>query len=382
MFSTISSIASFSLTCSLIVSFQVRNIEDSLWRRFSPYLFENVYFTAATAETRPMFNTIIDIKLREWKEKNLEQMCLTVGSDAMKLEMRDILEKTASKGEQDPIYDTVKKAAVEMALDKHKWERQAVDRLRTLVTNALDDNSVASSLIWDHAVEFWQTALSEKLAELKGDLREEAGPSFTEKWAMWKSAKPEQKVASEALVELEKLQKSIGDRKAPFLFELSADDLNAVKKNLQLKKIVVEPEMVQHLWSLLRRQSFLRDSMKRADACRNSFYYFKKGSLDEEMNCDDVLLFSRVRRMISQTSRSLAQQIDESEIRRFERELKRAVNEIGQDKEGLRTYFAGKRVELAEKLKQVRQIQEKLDLFVATLSDEEKTKRAKLGFAV
>ncbi|GAU96707.1 hypothetical protein RvY_08114 [Ramazzottius varieornatus] len=360
----------------------VRNIEESLWRRFSPYLFDNVYFTAAAAETRPMFNTIIDIKLREWKEKNLEHMCLTVGSDAMKLEMRNIVAKAPSEGEQDPIYDAVKKAAVEMALDRHKWERQAVDRLRTLVTNALDDNSIASSLMWDHAVEFWQTALSEKLAELRGRLKEETGPGFTEKWAMWKSVKPEQKIASEALIELEKLQKSIGDKKAPFLFDLSPDDLNAVKKNLELKKVVVEADMVQRLWSLLRRQNFLKDSMKRADACRNSFYYFKKGSLDEDMNCDDVLLFSRVRRMISQTSRSLAQQIDESEIRRFERELKRAVNDIGQDKEGLQTYFAGKRVELAEKLKQVRQIQTKLDLFVATLSDEEKTKRAKLGFAV
>ena len=108
----------------------VRTIEDSLWQHFAPYLFENIYFPAATSATRPMFNTIIDIKLREWREKNLEQMCLTVGSNAMKSEIRKLVEPTSGEGEKehDPIYDGIKKAAVEAALGTHQWERQALDR--------------------------------------------------------------------------------------------------------------------------------------------------------------------------------------------------------------------------------------------------------------
>ncbi|OQV11411.1 Dynamin-like 120 kDa protein, mitochondrial [Hypsibius exemplaris] len=365
----------------------IRTIEESLWKHFAPYLFENIYFPAASSETRPMFNTIIDIKLREWREKNLEQMCLTVGSDAMKDEIRKLVEHNAAGDgdkEQDSIYDVIKKAAVDAALEKHQWERQALDRLRTLVANALDDSSIATSLIWDHAVEFWQNAVVEKLTDLEGRLRQETGPGFRERWLSWRSASPAQRAAKETLLELDKLQKNLEQRKVPHLSDLSADDVSAVRKNLELKKIPVDGDVVRHLWTLLREQAFLKDASKRAENCRSCFYRHQKGSFDDgdSTNCDDVLLFSRVRRMISQTSRSLAQQIDESEVRRFERELKRTVNEFGQGQEGLQRFFSGKRVDLAEKLKQIRAIQEKLDVFVATLSDEERTKRAKLGFSI
>ena len=255
-------------------------------------------------------------------------------------------------------------------------------RLRTLVANALDDNSIATSLIWDHAVEFWQNALVEKLGELEKRLKAETGPGFRERWFSWRSTTPLQRAAKEILTELDKLQKNLEQRKVPHLSDLTADDVSAVRKNLELKKVPVEGETVRHLWGLLRERAFLRDATKRSENCKGSFYHHQRGTLDEETNCDDVLLFSRVRRMISQTSRSLAQQIDESEVRRFERELKRTVNEIGQSPERLGELFSGKRVDLAEKLKQIRLIQEKLDVFVATLSDEERTKRTKLGFSI
>lgn len=360
----------------------VKTIEENLWKTFSPYLFETIYFPAASAETRPMFNTIVDIKLREWREKNLEQMCLSVGSVAMNNEIKKIVEGNLTDAERDPVYDDIKRGAVEAALGTHRWERQAIDRLRSLVACALDDHSIATNLIWDHAVEFWQNAVGEQMEETQQGFREQLGPGFREKWLKWRSATAHQQIAKETLTELEKLQKSLLQRGSQIMCDLTPDDINAAKKNLELRKIDSNSETIQVLWTLLKRQAFLKDASRRADICRSSFQHYKKDGMENDTNCDDVLLFSRVRRMISQTSRSLAQQIDESEVRRFERELKKTVNEFGQTPQSLQSYFSGKRVELAEKLKQIRQIQEKLDIFIATLSDEERTKRAKFAFSL
>lgn len=42
---------------------------DKLWQKVSGYVFESIYLPAAQGNNHIMFNTAVDIKLREWAEQ-------------------------------------------------------------------------------------------------------------------------------------------------------------------------------------------------------------------------------------------------------------------------------------------------------------------------
>ncbi|KAM7535779.1 hypothetical protein Aperf_G00000094459 [Anoplocephala perfoliata] len=89
------------------------------------------------------------------------------------------------------------------------------------------------------------------------------------------------------------------------------------------------------------------------------------------IDCRDVVLFSRILRMIDASSNSLRQQLVNDEIRRMEQQVKSVLNEISEDPIRLGALVTGKRVELAEDLKRTRHIQEKLEQFIAALNSSD-----------
>lgn len=70
------------------------------------------------------FNTSVDIKLREWAETELPQQSIHAGREALKEEFTELMTKAS---ETDPVYEPVKKEAVEEALRRHQWEERAQD---------------------------------------------------------------------------------------------------------------------------------------------------------------------------------------------------------------------------------------------------------------
>ncbi|CAF4419975.1 unnamed protein product, partial [Adineta steineri] len=78
----------------------------------------------------------------------------------------------------------------------------------------------------------------------------------------------------------------------------------------------------------------------------------------------------RLKRMIEITSNAIRQQISNIETRRLEREVKEILDDFNTDETLKANLLKGKRVDLAEELKRVRQVQEKLEEFIVALNTE------------
>ena len=87
------------------------------------------------------------------------------------------------------------------------------------------------------------------------------------------------------------------------------------------------------------------------------------------MDCGDVVLFWRIQQMLKVTANALRQQIMNREARRLEKEIKEVLEEMSGDEEMKIKLLTGRRVMLAEELKKVRNIQEKLEAFIKALNE-------------
>lgn len=58
------------------------------------------------------------------------------------------------------------------------------------------------------------------------------------------------------------------------------------------------------------------------------------------------------------------------ETKRLEKEVKEILEDLGEDTKAKKDLLTGRRVELAEELKRVRAIQEKLEEFITALNKE------------
>lgn len=67
---------------------------------------------------------MVDIKLREWAERELPTQSVVAGREALREEFTALM---AQAQDSDPVYEPVKKEAVEEALRRHTWEERAQD---------------------------------------------------------------------------------------------------------------------------------------------------------------------------------------------------------------------------------------------------------------
>ena len=100
-------------------------------------------------------------------------------------------------------------------------------------------------------------------------------------------------------------------------------------------------------------------------------YYFHEFFLTNfQLDVNDVVLFWRIQQMLRVTANALRQQVMNREARRLEREIKDVLEEYAEDPDKKEKLITGRRVTIAEELKRVRQIQERLEEFIKALNSE------------
>uniref|UniRef100_A0A6A7G1C7 Dynamin-like GTPase OPA1, mitochondrial n=2 Tax=Hirondellea gigas TaxID=1518452 RepID=A0A6A7G1C7_9CRUS len=342
-------------------------LSKKLWDKTNTYVFENIYLPAAQSDNSGTFNTIADIKLKQWADMGLPRKCVEVGWETLQEEFRKLMDKSKTSRDHDDIFDNLKAAVVDEAIKRHKWEDKASDVLRVIQLNALEDRSVSDKQQWDAACKFLEESVKEKMVANEATLKEMIGPSSSEQWLYWRTPTDEQRRRTAVRSELDRLLKATYNHKNTLTF----DEVTTTRKNVQTAGYDVDNEFIRQTWHPVYRRHFLRKSLAKAYDSRKSFYAYHQG-LEGELgvDCNDIVLFWRIQQMIKITANALRQQVMNREARRMEREIKAVLEECGCDRERKATLLVGRRVQLAEELKRVRQIQEKLEEFIHALNNE------------
>lgn len=322
---------------------------DKLWEKLSTYCFENVYLSAAHSASQGAFNTMVDIKLRQWAEQALPAKSVESGWEALQTEFKKLFERAKKSPDHDEIFDNLKAAVVDEAIKRHAWEDKAIDMLRVIQLNTLEDRCVHDKGEWDQAVKFFEESVNEKLHLTEQTLAEMMGPGSYEKWLKWASSTEDQSKRRYVKDELDKILRS-DQKHSP---TLSYDELTTVRKNLQRSNIEVETDYIRETWYPVYRRHFLKKALSRAYDCRKGFYLYsqQQGSNHDIINCSDVVLFWRIQQVLKVTANALRQQVINREARRLDKEIKEVLDELGDDEEKKTQLLTGKRVQLAEELR-------------------------------
>ncbi|XP_067157907.1 dynamin-like GTPase OPA1, mitochondrial isoform X6 [Apteryx mantelli] len=340
-------------------------LQKTLWERVSTHVIENIYLPAAQTMNSGTFNTTVDIKLKQWTDKQLPNKAVEVAWETLQEEFSRFMTEQKGK-EHDDIFDKLKQAVKEESIKRHRWNERAEDSLRVIQHNALEDRSISDKQQWDAAIHFMEETLQSRLKDTESVIEDMVGPDWKKRWLYWVGRTKEQHIRNETKNELEKLIKCNEDHAA----YLANDEVTTVRKNLEARGVTVDPCLIKDTWHQIYRRYFLKTALSHCNLCRRGFYYYQRHFVDSELECNDIVLFWRIQRMLAITANTLRQQLTNTEVRRLEKNVKEVLEDFAEDNEKKVKLLTGKRVQLAEDLKKVREIQEKLEAFIEALHQE------------
>uniref|UniRef100_A0A8C9RJ34 Dynamin-like GTPase OPA1, mitochondrial n=1 Tax=Scleropages formosus TaxID=113540 RepID=A0A8C9RJ34_SCLFO len=339
-------------------------LQKKLWKRVSTHFLENIYLPAAQTMNSGTFNTMVDIKLKQWTDNQLPHKSVEVAWESLQEEFARFMSEHRGK-DQDDIFNKLKEAVREESIKRHQWNEEAEGSLvilemrpqrhenlvgyfwtRVIQHNALEDRSISQKAEWDAAIQFMEETLRMRLRYTEEIIRGMVGPNWKERWLRWKSRSSEQCVHNETQRELERLLKLHEDHAA----YLATDEVTTVRKNLESRGVDVDPSLIKDTWHQLFRLHFLQRALAHCSLCKRGFYYFQQNFEDTELDCNDVVLFWRIQRMLGITANTLRQQLTNTEVRRLEKNVKEVLEDFAEDSEKKDDLITGRRVQLAEEL--------------------------------
>ncbi|KAK0138467.1 Dynamin-like protein, mitochondrial [Merluccius polli] len=320
-------------------------LQKKLWERVSTHVIENIYLPAAQTMNSGTFNTTVDIKLKQWTDKQLPHKALEVAWETLQEEFARFMAEYKGK-DQDDIFDKLKEAVKDESIKRHKWNERAMDSLRVIQHNALEDRSITDKPQWDAAIQFMDETLQSRLKDTESVIHDMVGPDWKERWLNWSNRTPDQHIRNETKNELERLLKLNEEHTA----YLANDEVTTVRKNLEGRGVEVDPVLIKDTWHQMYRRHFLQKALVHCNLCKKGFYYYQRHFVDSELECNDVVLFWRIQRMLMITANTLRQQLTNTEVRRLEKNVKEVLEDFGEDSEKKTQLIIGRRVQLAEDL--------------------------------
>ncbi|XP_065060667.1 dynamin-like 120 kDa protein, mitochondrial isoform X2 [Rhopilema esculentum] len=345
-----------------------QSIYANLWDALSPYAFENIFLPSAQTNDPVAFRTEVDILLKQWVERSLPDSGVQVGWQTLLDEFARAMEEgVAVGGRKDGhsvLFKHLKAAVKHQCEVNHAWQASAHENLRVIQRSALEDTNVPDKQQWDNAIKFMENTLLKEEDKTQSDLNSLIGPGWQERWMYWTYRNSEQHVKNEIKKELDRLLQADSKHRP----ELAEDEITTVRKNLQTNNIEAAPSSITDTWKTLYRLHFLKQSLEGVMECRKAYYHRELAKSD--LQCNDVVLFWRVQKMLQSTSNALRQQVMNIEGRRLENEVKQILFEMGQNQDEKKKLLNGRQVDLAEELKRVRHIQLSLEQFIEALKRE------------
>ncbi|CAF1291467.1 unnamed protein product [Adineta ricciae] len=353
------------------------NLSKHLWSTMSQYIFDDVFSTAAQTGSVGAFNTTVDVKLQQWAAKELPRQCIQISHLVLLDEFQSLIERDQKSRSYDPITNDLKMHVVQACRSRHQWDAKALDSLRVIQTQALQDRNVPDKQQWESAVKFMENSVRKELEREESELiATTSQQSSWKKYVGLQRSTIEERNRQQCVKELDRVlvgRKELDQstkHNQTLRSTLDQDELTTVKKNLQTQKIDVSNEFITETWQRVYKIYFLKQNLNTCVDCRRFFYYYQKGFSDQGLDCHEVVFFWRLKRMIEITSNAIRQQISNIETRRLEREVKEILDDFSGDEALKANLLKGKRVDLAEELKRVRQVQEKLEEFITALNTE------------
>ncbi|CAK9291273.1 unnamed protein product [Gordionus sp. m RMFG-2023] len=360
-------------------------IMHSLWKDVKDDVIQNIYlpiFISSKIRDIQIVNTSIDIMLKKWADTILPHKSADCAWKSLVLFVQNFLDKD-NLNHDEYLFKDLKKSVLNNAINIHEWDKKSFDMLRLLQINALEDILIDNKSQWDTGVKFMESAIQETIDDIKIKLKDYQGKTWFEKWVNWSNNNTTKYSRYFTIIqeEVDQILKSSVTNKAKLNEDMMLDK---VKYNLSNRGIDfgddknIDEKYISTVANYLFKKHFLQESLQNAKECKKAFYYYQQQSLSKNIDnnkltvfhCDDVVLFWRIYKMLQSTTHFLRQQITNTEAKRFIKEIKDVLVEYGENKEQLESLFVGRQVTLAEELKKIRSIQEKMDIFIQTLNKE------------
>ncbi|VDN38086.1 unnamed protein product [Gongylonema pulchrum] len=110
-------------------------LKKKLWNAVAAHVFDQILMPAYAVDNAGTFNTLVDIKLKHWADKDLASKSIQTGWDTLSELFKQQVETDAKqrKAEGDEIFDRLKSAVLEAALNEHHWDSKAMDYLVSFI---------------------------------------------------------------------------------------------------------------------------------------------------------------------------------------------------------------------------------------------------------
>ncbi|KAL6734940.1 hypothetical protein Aduo_005427 [Ancylostoma duodenale] len=322
-------------------------LQTKLWDTICSHVFDQILMPAWVVDNAGSFNTLVDIRLKHWADKELPQRSINSGWETLREVFSRQVNHDASRSDHDPIFDPLKEAVVQEAMSSHQWDSKALDYLRVIQLNAMDDRAVPDRNSWDSACHFMGQTASNRLAAVKKQLNDARGPGWVSRWVFWQTPSADNHFASAVQDELATMLASDPDHKQA----LTDEDIMVVRRNLEMKGVIEVPsETIRRQWNLMYKKHFLEKTIQNSRDCPSLYQHYRQGFNEGDIDCQTVVFFYRIQKMLKLTSNALRQQITNTEQRRLEKEVKDVLDDWSQESEKKQKYLTGRRVDLAEEL--------------------------------